>query len=146
MISEDRILQQPRFYMLGKWENSAVRWRSSSNRSGTNNRIRTKCSILKAKLKMKRVLRRSERPLVWNIDFLQGMNTIQWIYQCAMDINLGKLQEILKDRGAWCAAVLGVSKSQTWLHHWTARNKFNGALQKTCFVEKRRGTGLLERF
>ena len=31
----------------------------------------------------------------------------------SMDMNLSKLQEILKDGGAWCAAVHGVTKSQT---------------------------------
>ena len=31
----------------------------------------------------------------------------------SMDKNLSKFQEIVKDRGAWCAAVHGVSKSQT---------------------------------
>ena len=32
------------------------------------------------------------------------------------DENLSKLQEIdMKDRGAWCAAVQGVTKSQTQL-------------------------------
>ena len=30
-----------------------------------------------------------------------------------MDINLSKLQEMVKDREAWYAAVHGVSKSQT---------------------------------
>ena len=30
-----------------------------------------------------------------------------------MDVNLSKLREILKDRGAWCAAVHGVTKSGT---------------------------------
>ena len=28
----------------------------------------------------------------------------------SMDVNLGKLQEIVEDRGAWRAAVLGVTK------------------------------------
>ena len=32
------------------------------------------------------------------------------------DMSLSKLQEIVKDRGAWCAAVHGVSTSWTWLN------------------------------
>ena len=33
----------------------------------------------------------------------------------SMDMNLNKLQEIVKDREAWCATVHGVTKSQTQL-------------------------------
>ena len=33
----------------------------------------------------------------------------------SIDVNLSKLQEIVKDREAWCAAVHGVTKSQTQL-------------------------------
>ena len=35
----------------------------------------------------------------------------------SVDINLRKLQEIVKDREAWCVAVHGVIKSQTQLSH-----------------------------
>ena len=38
----------------------------------------------------------------------------------SMDMNLGKLQETVKDREAWRATVLGLTKSQTQLGDWTA--------------------------
>ena len=41
----------------------------------------------------------------------------------SMDMILSKLREIVKDREAWCAVVLGVTKSYTWLNDWTAEPK-----------------------
>ena len=37
----------------------------------------------------------------------------------SVDMNLSELQETMKDRRPWCAAVRGVEKSQTWLSNWT---------------------------
>ena len=37
----------------------------------------------------------------------------------SMGMNLSKLQELVMDREAWCTAVHGVTKRQTWLSGWT---------------------------
>ena len=49
----------------------------------------------------------------------RGWQRIRWLDSItdSMDMNLSKLQEIVKERGAWHAAVHGVTKSQTQLNN-----------------------------
>ena len=45
----------------------------------------------------------------------RGQQRTTWLDSItnSMDMNLSKLQEIVEDRGAWCAAAHEVEKSQT---------------------------------
>ena len=55
----------------------------------------------------------------------RGHQSMRWLdgIADAVDLNLGKLQETVRDREAWRAPVHGVANRRTWLGDWTATTK-----------------------
>ena len=51
----------------------------------------------------------------------RGWEMMRWLNSImdSVDMSLSKLREMVKDREVWCAAVYGVTKSQTWISYWT---------------------------
>ena len=52
----------------------------------------------------------------------------------SIDMNLSKLRELVKDRGARHASVHGITKSQTWLSNWTTTKMLVYLRYRFCFT------------
>ena len=67
----------------------------------------------------------------------RGWQRMKWLdgITDSMDIRLGRLQDLVMDREAWCAVVHGVTKNRSWLSDWTELNIFYILDYVLCMLE-----------